>query len=133
MPIIIASQKDVKAKELEERNTSALQQLSEMVDSVMGLGPVVTKHLYEKGLQMPPLAGSSIHSASSRAKSDNTLRSLRRHSEQSNSSTSSTPASTAKSGRIVLEKRASIVTLDFPGDDTIRSLQTNRAANSKSS
>lgn len=105
-----------------------------MVDSVMGLGPVVTKHLYEKGLQMPPLTGgSSLHSASSRGKSDRSAQSLRRQSQCSDSSSISGASSRSiastlsKTGRTI-EKRASVVTIDFPGDDSFRSSQTGRGS-----
>ena len=56
-------ERDLNAKELEERNTSALQQLADLVDSVMGMGPVVTKHLYEKGLSMPAAPGGASRGA----------------------------------------------------------------------
>lgn len=134
-------QKDIKARELEERNTSALQQLSDMVDSVMGLGPIVTKHLYEKGLQIPPLTGSSIHSDSSRVKGDATRgRRQRRSSHSSNGTASSSSASSsasrfdhaiAKSERTI-EKRPSVVTLDFQGDESVRSFQMNRSGTASS-
>lgn len=75
-------QKDIGVKEMEERNTSALQQLTEMVDSIMGMGPVVTKHLYEKGLQMPGYATSSIQSPLFR-NSDASYRESRRGSKSS--------------------------------------------------
>lgn len=38
------------------RNSSALQQLADMVDAIHGMGPVVSKHLYEKGLSIPQSA-----------------------------------------------------------------------------
>lgn len=49
-------QKDLNLKELEMRNSSALQQLADMVDAIHGMGPVVSKHLYEKGLSIPQSA-----------------------------------------------------------------------------
>lgn len=126
---VVDFQKDIKARELEERNTLALQQLSDMADSVIGLGPVVTKHLYEKGLQMPPLTGSSAHSDSMRPPSDGSRRNLRRQSQCSNgslSAASSQSEAVAKSER-TLEKRASVVTLDFQGDESVRSFKLNRS------
>lgn len=124
------SQRDIKARELEERNTSALQQLSDMADAVMGLGPIVTKHLYEKGLHMPSIAASSTRSDlmhATGAGSQRSMRSLRSQSRGSNSSQSGISSrSEAKSTR-TLEKRASVVTLDFLGDESVRSYNTNRS------
>lgn len=39
---------------MDARNASALQQLADMVDAIHGMGPMVSKHLYEKGLTIPP-------------------------------------------------------------------------------
>lgn len=47
-------QRDLHLKELEGRNGTALQQLADMVDAIPGMGPIVTNHLYEKGLSIPP-------------------------------------------------------------------------------
>lgn len=44
---------------MEQRNKSALQHLAELVDSVPGIAPIITKQLYEKGLQMPPPTSST--------------------------------------------------------------------------
>lgn len=46
-------QKDVTAKELENRNTNALHLLADMVDGIPGMHLVITKLLYEKGLEIP--------------------------------------------------------------------------------
>lgn len=114
-----------------------------MVDSVMGLGPIVTKHLYEKGLQIPPLTGSSIHSDSSRLKSDVARgRRQRRSSQCSNLTASSSSSSSAgnssrceqaiaKSERTI-DKRPSVVTLDFQGDESVRSFQMNQSGTASS-
>lgn len=38
---------------MEQKNTVALQQLADMIDSVIGMGPIVSKYLYEKGIEIP--------------------------------------------------------------------------------
>lgn len=86
--ILLILQKDLTAKELEGRNATALQQLANMVDTVSGMGPVVTKHLYEKGLQMPVQSTAAIStrqqpSTSSQNLSRTSFRSSGRESEYS--------------------------------------------------
>ena len=55
----------MKIRELEDRNSAALQQLADMVDSIIGLGPIISKHLYEKGLSIPQPQSSRIRSQTS--------------------------------------------------------------------
>lgn len=76
-------QKDLAAKELENRNTIALQQLAEMVDTVSGIGSIVTKHLYEKGLEMPVNNQQTASRSCSRNRSRTSMRSSGRNSEYS--------------------------------------------------
>ncbi|GAB0099201.1 Coiled-coil domain-containing protein 39 [Sergentomyia squamirostris] len=45
--------RDFVARELEEQNSSALQQLADLVDANPDLGPAVSKYLLDKGLSMP--------------------------------------------------------------------------------
>lgn len=40
-------------KEIEGRNTAALNQLADMIDTIPGMNLVITKLLYEKGLEIP--------------------------------------------------------------------------------
>lgn len=84
--LLIIFQKDLNVKELEERNTSSLQQLAEMVDSVAGMGPIVTRDLYEKGLRMPSQnvtisGGEPFPRTASRSRSRASFRSTGRESE----------------------------------------------------
>lgn len=51
-------EKDLNLKELEERNTLVLQQLADMIDTIIGMGPIISKHLYEKGLNIPQITRS---------------------------------------------------------------------------
>jgi len=46
-------QKDIQARELQEQNQSALQQLAEFVTRHIEAGPVVTRYLDQKGLLLP--------------------------------------------------------------------------------
>jgi hypothetical protein len=46
-------QKDIEARELQEQNQSALQQLAEFVTRHIEAGPVVTRYLDQKGLLLP--------------------------------------------------------------------------------
>lgn len=66
-------QRDLEVKEMEQRNNVALQQLAEMVDSVIGMGPIISQHLCEKGLSMPHAAASS-RMTSHRSESEYSLR-----------------------------------------------------------
>lgn len=66
---IILFQKTLKSKETETRNCSALQQLADMVDSVSGIGLIVPRLLYEKGLEIPMPSQYTICKPTSRAKS----------------------------------------------------------------
>lgn len=66
-------QRDLEVKEKEQRNNVALQQLAEMVDSVIGMGPIISQHLCEKGLSMPHATGSS-RMTSHRSESEYSLR-----------------------------------------------------------
>lgn len=63
----------MEVKENEQRNNVALQQLAEMVDSVIGMGPIISQHLCEKGLSMPHATGSS-RITSHRSESEYSLR-----------------------------------------------------------
>lgn len=52
---------------MEHKNKSALQQIADIVDGVRGLGPLIKKHLFDKGLQIPtsstPAAASALTSS----------------------------------------------------------------------
>lgn len=63
----------MEVKEKEQRNNVALSQLAEMVDSVIGMGPIISQHLCEKGLSMPHATGSS-RMTSHRSESEYSLR-----------------------------------------------------------
>lgn len=49
-------EKYLNAKELEDRNTSALQQLADLVDNNLDMSPMVSSFLFEKGLSMPQIS-----------------------------------------------------------------------------
>lgn len=51
-------ERDLLAKELQEQNTRALQQMADLVDANPDMMGCVAQHLYEKGLSMP-MGGSS--------------------------------------------------------------------------
>lgn len=75
-------QKDLTTKEMEGRNTAALNQLADMIDSIPGISLVITKLLYEKGLEIPMQNQSNRESISlSRARSRASMRSSGRASE----------------------------------------------------
>ncbi|XP_031638654.1 coiled-coil domain-containing protein 39 [Contarinia nasturtii] len=76
-------EKDLTTKELESRNTTVLHQLSDIVDTVPGMSLVITKLLYEKGLEIPIHHQNARNAASSlsRAISRTSMRSSGRASE----------------------------------------------------
>lgn len=46
-------EKDMKLKERDERNNSALQQLADLVECIPDMGQTVTRHFLERGLSLP--------------------------------------------------------------------------------
>ena len=69
-------------KEIEGRNTAALNQLSDMIDAIPGMNLVITKLLYEKGLEIPIQNQSNRDSISlTRVRSRASMRSSGRASE----------------------------------------------------
>lgn len=68
-------------REIEQRNGAALQRMAEMVDEIPGIGPVITKQLFEKGLAMPPPTASPAMRTTSRARSRSSVHLSGRESE----------------------------------------------------
>lgn len=67
---------------METRNTTALHQLADMIDAIPGMSLVITKLLYEKGLEIPMHNQSNRESVClSRARSRASMRSSGRASE----------------------------------------------------
>lgn len=46
-------EKDLNAKELEERNSSALQQMADFIENNADVGPYMKKSMFEKGIAIP--------------------------------------------------------------------------------
>ncbi|KAJ6635984.1 Coiled-coil domain-containing protein 39 [Pseudolycoriella hygida] len=114
---LIMFDKDLDVKEKEHRNNVALQQLAEMVDSVIGMGPIISQHLCEKGLSMPHAAGSS-RVTSHRSESEYSLKhgSSTKVSQRSLFSSCSSSNST-KNNESAKSLGPAIITLDFPDSD----------------
>lgn len=74
-------QKTLKCKEIETRNCGALQQLADLVDSVSGIGLIVPRLLYEKGLEIPIPSQYTICKPTSRTRSRLSMRSSEAESE----------------------------------------------------
>lgn len=53
-------ERQLKVREMEMRNNSVLQQLADMMDDIVGMAPVVTKQLFEKGLAVPQRSASGM-------------------------------------------------------------------------
>lgn len=53
---------------MEQKNKSALQQIADIVDGVRDLGPLIKKHLFDKGLQIPASSTMTMVSAMSTSK-----------------------------------------------------------------
>ncbi|XP_037037232.1 coiled-coil domain-containing protein 39 [Bradysia coprophila] len=106
--------RDLEVKEKEHRNNVALQQLAEMVDSVIGMGPIVSQHLCEKGLSVPQATGSS-RLTSHRSESEYSLRhgSSSKLSQRSFLSSCSSSNST-KNNESAKSTGPTVITLDFP-------------------
>lgn len=50
---MILFDKDLNAKELEERNSSALQQMADFIENNLDVGPYMKKSMFEKGIAIP--------------------------------------------------------------------------------
>lgn len=66
--IFLFTQKDLSVKVLEQKNRSALQQIADIVDGVRDLGPLIKKHLFDKGLQIPASSTMTMVSAMATSK-----------------------------------------------------------------
>lgn len=75
------SQKDLTTKELESRNTTVLHQLSDMIEAMPEMSLVITKLLYEKGIEIPMHGQNNALGMLSRARSRASMRSSGRASE----------------------------------------------------
>lgn len=53
-------ERQLKVRELDGRNNAVLQQLADMMDEIVGMAPVVTKQLFEKGLVVPQRSASGM-------------------------------------------------------------------------
>lgn len=53
-------ERQLKVREMDMRNNSVLQQLADMMDDIVGMAPVVTKQLFEKGLAVPQRSASGM-------------------------------------------------------------------------
>lgn len=78
---ILLQQKDLTARELENRNTNVLHHLAEMADTVPGMSLAITKLLYEKGLEIPANNQHNVTASLSRGKSRASMMSSGRASE----------------------------------------------------
>lgn len=74
-------QKDLETKELDNRNTTVLHQLADIIESMPGMSLIITKLLYEKGLEIPASRQQSGSVSMSRTKSRMSMRSSGRVSE----------------------------------------------------
>ncbi|XP_047107145.1 coiled-coil domain-containing protein 39 isoform X1 [Schistocerca piceifrons] len=97
-------EKDIKTRELQEQNMSALQQLAELVARHVETGPVVSRYLVEKGLELPITARTQ----SSRSLAATSVSSV---DEKSDKCDVSTPSSDRSSRT---PTSPSVVTLDLP-------------------
>ncbi|XP_059621128.1 coiled-coil domain-containing protein 39 [Phlebotomus argentipes] len=118
-------ERDFTARELEEQNSSALQQLADLVEANPGLGPAVSKYLLDKGLSMP----------TSRAKSQTSWKSDRSDNidyQTVKPISIGSPASSV-SGKSAVAGPA-IVMIDFPESvDTQAKATVSRKSSSKCS
>lgn len=74
-------QKDLAAKELEIRNTTVLNQLAEMIESLPGMSLIITKLMYEKGMEIPVSSQQNASAKMSTSRSRISMRSSGRNSE----------------------------------------------------
>lgn len=99
-------EKDIATRELQEQNMSALQQLAELVARHVEAGPVVSRYLVEKGLQLPITARTQSSYSRSLAAT-----SVSSGDEKSEKCDVSTPSSDRSSRT---PTSPSVVTLDLP-------------------
>lgn len=68
-------------KELENRNTTVLHQLADIIETMPGMSLLITKLLYEKGLEIPAGSQQNASATMSRTRSRMSMRSSGRISE----------------------------------------------------
>lgn len=71
---------DLSSKELDNRNSAALNQLADLVENVSMMSLTATKLLYEKGLELS-FRNQQVSGTASRARSRTSIRSSGRNSE----------------------------------------------------
>uniref|UniRef100_A0A1B0GH82 Coiled-coil domain-containing protein 39 n=1 Tax=Lutzomyia longipalpis TaxID=7200 RepID=A0A1B0GH82_LUTLO len=125
---LMEQKRDFTARELEEQNSSALQQLADIVEANPGLGPAVSKYLLDKGLSMP----------TSRAKSQTSWKSDRSDNIDYRSSPHVTkPTSIGSPGSSISGKSGTggpaIVMIDFPEKPSASAKTVSRKSSSKCS
>lgn len=113
-------ERDLAAREMQEQNESALQQLADLVDANPGMMACVAKHLHERGLSMP--MGSRVKKSSQKwswgsgksVERDGTPKSSGREDESS--------AVTSQ------QQQPSVVLIDFPASGSSSREQIYRKA-----
>lgn len=146
-PLFMASfEKDLLVKEIEERNSSALQQLADLVDNNDEIGPSLSKYLFERGLSMPVQISRTKSQTSWRSNyslgaesnglqigaggSDYSIQVVSASSKLGSSASSSSLVSKVSTNKIA--QTPSIVMIGFPGNVTMRTDNTLTSRSSTS-
>ncbi|CAD7093371.1 unnamed protein product [Hermetia illucens] len=114
-------ERELDLRELEEKNTTGLQLLADLVEMSPDLAPVVSTLLYEKGMKIPQVKRVKHMSSYQSDYSERTIRSVSQASLEIFSASSRASVSTiSTSSKSVLRRCAigsaqpSVVSLEFP-------------------
>uniref|UniRef100_A0A182RF36 Coiled-coil domain-containing protein 39 n=1 Tax=Anopheles funestus TaxID=62324 RepID=A0A182RF36_ANOFN len=136
--LMLIFQKDLNLKELEERNSNALQHLADLVEQNNELAVSVSKHCYERGLRLPLIKRTKSQISWRSENSHGTEYSGRVDTISSKQASRLSVCTTTSSGNTDssddiaksfdnrMSAGLSVILIDFPGSKTTAAKQTKK-------